>query len=217
VKAKSAAAAITEQRRKFISDAFHTLNQPLTGLHCGLEIALHKAQKADEYRKRLQEGLVQAGEVMTLVRAIRELADAADPGERYGTVSVSLLLVQLKSDLEVVSATSGVEVDVDCPPEIRLLVDPSKFLRCLGSLVSAEMEALNSAAKLRLTVVRKNDVVVEIKSSGERKLRDPEQALSLDEKVAEIRRVTACSYIWTLGGDFETDSTGMTITLPAEG
>ncbi|HVZ19067.1 MAG TPA: hypothetical protein VG897_18260, partial [Terriglobales bacterium] len=74
-----------EQRRRMLSDAFHTLNQPITGLHCGLEIALQKPRNEADYRQRISDGIQNAGAIVKYLKAIRQLVDAADPGERFGT------------------------------------------------------------------------------------------------------------------------------------
>jgi hypothetical protein len=71
----------TEQRRRFISEAFHSFHQPLTGLHCGLEIALQKPRTDEEYRGRIADALQNASAILKLNAALRQLVDATDPGE----------------------------------------------------------------------------------------------------------------------------------------
>jgi signal transduction histidine kinase len=204
-----------ERRRQFVSNAFHTLNQPLTGLHCGLEITLAKPRRTEEYWKRAVDSLSQASEIMALIRAIRELADSADPGERFGTVSVCSLLAQLKNDLEVLSETQQGTVAIECPTELRLLADPAKFMRCVGVLLTNRIERLEPGWKLSIAVQRAADTVgIDIKSEGQLRPRDSEQPPTLEEKVSEIHRDAALSYIWTLGGEVITKGPTTRIVLP---
>lgn len=197
-----------ELRRKFISDAFHTLNQPLTGLHCGLEIALQKPRSAGEYRQRISDGVDNAGVILRLLRAVRELVESADPGERYGTVSLGLLLSQLKSDLEVVAETTNVQLHVDAEIDARVLADPAKLMGALGTLIAEKIEEYGAGAEVRVGgEERDREVVLTVSGAGER-------IEKCTTGVVEIRRNAACSYLWTLGGECEETSDAMMIKLP---
>jgi two-component system heavy metal sensor histidine kinase CusS len=202
-----------EMRRKFISDAFHTLNQPLTGLHCGLEIALQKPRSEDEYRRRIGDGIEHAGIVFALIRAIRQLVDASDPGECFGSLGLGVLLSQMKSELEVVAETTHVSVTIGDSDGVNVAADPGKLLSSLGGLAASEMEAYGSGGMVEIAV-RPNgkQVLVAVEGKGVRRAKaEPE---STTEKLAEIRRHAAISYLWTIGGDCEITSTGMRIELP---
>src|SRR3954465_7105400 len=102
-----------EERRKFLSEAFHTFHQPLTGLHCGLELALQKQRTIEEYRERISDALEHAGAILKLNKALRELVDAADPGERFGTVALAPLLAQLAEELALVADPASVNIEVE--------------------------------------------------------------------------------------------------------
>lgn len=217
MKAKGPNPDVIEQRRRYLSEAFHTLNQPLTGLHCGVELALQRALSTEDYQRRLRESLAQADEIMAIVRAIRELAEAVDPGERCGTVGMNVLLAHLENDLEVVTVASQVAVEIYCRPELQLRTDPGKFLRCLGWLVASEVEETEPGGRVRLEIVRRKSVAtIRLERTGQRKSRDPEQTLSLNDKLGQIRRSAAISYIWTMGGTCETHGEVTTIRLTVQ-
>jgi hypothetical protein len=58
----------------------HALNQPLTGLHCALELALLGQRTPEQYVDTMREGLELTGRMSVLVAAIREVVDLR--GER---------------------------------------------------------------------------------------------------------------------------------------
>jgi len=202
-----------QERRKFISDAFHTLNQPLTGLHCGLEIALQRPRSEGEYRQRIGDGIENAGAILQLMRAVRQLVDAADPGERFGTVDVPVLLSQLKSELEVVAEATRVSVTIDESVDVKISADPGKLLSALGGLAAGELGSYEAGSSVRVAaVVRKKSLELTLSGKGTKKAeRVPVEA---SEKLAEIRRNAACCYVWTLGGDLETVRDGWKLELP---
>ena len=61
--------------RSPLQHLLHALNQPLTGLHCSLELALAGQRTSEQYVRTLSEGLELAGRMTILVAAIRELVD----------------------------------------------------------------------------------------------------------------------------------------------
>jgi two-component system, OmpR family, heavy metal sensor histidine kinase CusS len=204
--------AHVEERRKMISEAFHTLNQPLTGLHCGLEIALQKPRSDEEYRQRIGDGIDNAGAILQFVRAIRQLVEAGDPGERFGTVDLAAVLSQLEGELEVVAEALQVRVAVHHNGGCKVMADPLKLMAALGTLadervrrsgagahVELRMEVIGSVAKITLT----SDSVA---PAG--------LAKSLEPKLAEIRRNAAYCYLWRVGGEVRTGDDTLSITLP---
>jgi hypothetical protein len=68
------------EERQLFSDAFHALNQPLTALHCALEVTLARHATVDECRQTMANALLQVEHITVLVRAIGELVQAADAG-----------------------------------------------------------------------------------------------------------------------------------------
>jgi signal transduction histidine kinase len=69
-----------EWREQTISELFHTISQPLTGLHCLLEVSLLKMQKAEGYRRDIQQALEAASRLVESLRQAREMAEAENPG-----------------------------------------------------------------------------------------------------------------------------------------
>ena len=201
-----------EERRKMISDAFHSLNQPLTGLHCGLEIALQKPRTDEEYRNRIGTGLENAGAILQLIRAVRLLVDAADPGERFGTVDLALVLGQLKGELEVVAEALQVEVTIHCEQHSNLMADPLKLMAALGTLADEQIRSAGSGAQVEIeTIIAGRNIAVTMRSAAGNR---PETSDGLDHKLAEIRCNAACCYLWSIGGEVEFTGRGLFISLP---
>ena len=113
--ARESVPAILPKGRSPLAYLLHALNQPLTGLHCSLEVALASPRTAEQYDRTLRDGLELAGRMRTLVEAIRELAeteqeDAATAGEEI--VPLEALLREVLSDLRPVAQARGVRLRV---------------------------------------------------------------------------------------------------------
>jgi hypothetical protein len=61
--------------RSPLQHMLHALKQPLTGLHCSLELALVGQRTPEQYMRTLREGLELAGRMSVLVAAIGELVE----------------------------------------------------------------------------------------------------------------------------------------------
>lgn len=61
--------------RSPLQHLLHALKQPLTGLHCSLELALVGQRTPEQYVRTLREGLELAGRMSMLVAAIGELVE----------------------------------------------------------------------------------------------------------------------------------------------
>ncbi len=64
--------------RSPLQHLLHALNQPLTGLHCSLELAPVGQRPPEQYVRALRAGLALAGRMSVLVAAIRELVETEE-------------------------------------------------------------------------------------------------------------------------------------------
>src|SRR5579884_842161 len=92
-----------KERRASISEAFHSLNQPITSLHCILELALARPRSPEEYRQRIAEALENAGAVLRLARALREVVEDDDAGENAIPVQLHDLLKCVVNQIEALA------------------------------------------------------------------------------------------------------------------
>ncbi|HWR16304.1 MAG TPA: hypothetical protein VN577_15855 [Terriglobales bacterium] len=203
----------TRERRKAMSEAFHSFHQPLTGLHCGLELALIKANSHDEYRERVEDALARAGTVMELTQAIRELAESTDPGERFGTVDLAPLLAQLVDELSSFAAEQAdVRVLLTEMGPAYISADPAKLMRSLGNLIVPLIARLHRGSAIEIRAMKQESdavIVVEWKGSGR-----AQDGADTDSKAREIRCDAARSYIWTLGGEIAKGESRLEVRLP---
>ena len=202
-----------EARRESISEAFHSFNQPLTALHCGLELCLLKERTGEEYRERIEDALGNAGTVLQLSKAVRELVEAVDPGEELQPVGLQPLLSTLSEELSVVAEAAVVVLKSSCPNDVAVMADPEKLARHLGNLASIVIRTLEPGGLLQLGALTEGSHVV-IAIAGKGKQRDLSDD-DLQKKLDAIRVDAAFSYVWTLGGEFRKDRSNFTIRFDA--
>lgn len=123
-----ATAHSSPELRAFVSEVFHSLAQPLTALHCSLELALLQDRSAKEYRASIQAALENAERLRRGLTLARELAEASDPGE---TASVPLLalLEEARQELLPVLSVGSRNLDVRCTGTISVRGNHTNLLR----------------------------------------------------------------------------------------
>ena len=158
--AESAAQEMADQR-SFVSNVFHKLSQPLTALHCSLELSLARDETAEEYRASVEAALQNAERLRQSLLLTRELSDADDPGDISTTVALQKLLFDLREDLLPVFESAGVDFDVTCDP-IHILGNEAKLTRAFLYLLEY-LQRTSPRSSLDISVHQKSRERVEIR------------------------------------------------------
>jgi signal transduction histidine kinase len=203
------------ERRKAISEAFHSFHQPLTSLHCGLELALYKPRTEGEYRKRIEDALANAAAILRLNKALRELVDAADPGERFGTIDFPSFAAQVRDQVSVVAESAGVVVRWSGECEGRLAADPMKLLQMLGNVLSCAIAEVTAGAEVHVDCkIEEGSFLLSITASGPRApAREPSD---IEQKLCEIRMDAARCYCRALEGSLTSSEKALEMKLPIQ-
>ncbi len=204
------------ERRKAISEAFHSFHQPLTSLHCGLELALSKPRTEVEYRKRIEDALVNAGQILRLNKALRELVDATDPGERFGTVAFEPLIAQLSEEIGLVASAAGVTTEFRGDFSTHLAADPMKLLMMLGNVISNVVSRTVSGEVPKVSGKQSSGSLVLVITGSQLQDAEPDPS-NMEFKLREIRCDAARAYMETIGGSCTVLEEGFEIKLPACG
>ena len=91
----------------FVSDVLHKLSQPLTALHCSLELSLVRDQTSEEFRASVEAALQNAERLRQNLLLLRELSDADDPGDISAPVQLQELLQEARQDFLPVCESAG--------------------------------------------------------------------------------------------------------------
>ena len=201
------------ERRRAISEAFHSFHQPLTSLHCGLELALSKPRTDGEYRKRIEDALVNAGQILRLNKALRELVDATDPGERFGTVALEPMIAQLREEVALVAGATGVTVEFTGKYNVQIAADPMKLLMMLGNLISKVVAETSSEGAVKVNGILASGSLRLVITSCQLHGEEPNPS-DMEFKLREIRLDAARCYIETIGGCWSVLEEGCEINLP---
>ena len=112
----------------FASNVFHDLSQPLTALHCSLELALLQDQTIEEFRASVEAALGAADRLRQQLLLLRELHDADDPGNTSAPLALDQLLQQLREDMLPLFESAARSFDLACE-SVRVPANEAKLTR----------------------------------------------------------------------------------------
>jgi hypothetical protein len=144
----------SEWKRRFVSDVFHSLSQPLTALQCSLEIALIKpAETSEHYRAAINDSLVMVRHIVDTSIFLREMADAECPGTAVKK-DLGGVLLHLLEEMAPLLESSGVRLRMEWMDEIVCHVDSAKLEKALFLLVDQMRSEVTSPTDLQVACRR---------------------------------------------------------------
>jgi signal transduction histidine kinase len=99
--------------RSFLSEIFHSLSQPLTALHCSLELALRRDHTLEELRASVQSALEDAERLRQRLLLLRALNDASDPGDLSQPVDLTEMLGELQEEMLPLFESAGKRLELE--------------------------------------------------------------------------------------------------------
>lgn len=197
----------TTSHHEIISQLFHALSQPLTSLHCSLEVALFEPRSAAQYQQTLRDSLGFTGQVTELVEAVRELLDADEPSQSSRTLSLSSYLEESVRDLFPVAQSLGKKLTVSTVRG-EVFMDPQRLQQAVRGLLQSavddctpggtvRVESVNRMAETVIRVATSRKDVVEPAKAARQEGRIESNALRRSLRLDVARRIFE-----TAGGSF---------------
>ncbi|HXZ80788.1 MAG TPA: hypothetical protein VEG30_12715 [Terriglobales bacterium] len=185
-----------QQRREHVSEAFHSLNQPLTALHCVIELALLQPRSGEEYRMRLRESLQLVDRIFEFTAGVREFVEAEDPGlQREFAIGEVLREVTKKH-----SAIAGARIELKQSYDAVVTADFERL--CKGLICLLEQFHADGISVIKISTGASGDAgEIEITIGGEQL--SPANANSrsgADDKLGRLRLTAAMLALEAGGG-----------------
>jgi two-component system sensor histidine kinase BaeS len=140
-------------RRKLIADVAHELRTPLTVMRGEIEAMVDGMIPIDE--KRLQSLFDETGRLKGMVEGIEELnsAEASVLTLKRQSIPLKPFLENIAERFRRVSEEKGVALELRCPDDAELFVDPERLSQIVVNLLSNAVRATESGGKISIAVV----------------------------------------------------------------
>jgi len=151
----------------FISEVFHNLSQPLTALHCNLDLALQNDRTYEQLRASVQDALSNAERLRQRLLLVRALNDACEPDAPSQPTDLVALLRDLKEDMTPLFKSAGRNFVLETasgPLQVRAEV--TRLMRCLLVLLEYLLLYLPEGDTLSVSVAQRAERYVEVRLAG---------------------------------------------------
>ncbi len=149
------------RQRRFVSEVSHSLSQPLTALHCSLELSLACDQTVEEFRASVAAAMQNAERLRQRLLLCRELSEADDPGDILQPVPLHRVLQQLREELLPLAESAGCELELTCTP-LHVRGSETRLTRGLFYLLEFLLRIVQENSDLRVRAQQVNEEEVEI-------------------------------------------------------
>ncbi len=205
------------EREQFVSDLFHAISQPLTGLRCSLELALGKPGiSAHEAHCALEQALQATERVYQSVLFIRQLAEA-DRTPSLKRVRLDEALLELHAEIMPVAESMEVEMSMQELDGVEVFASRESISRALFLVADFALRELRAEDRLSLSMLRQGtSAVVRIERHCDHTLNGFELPDGFDVPAARRGLVLAVRLLSSMGAQVESDLAGkwMQIRFP---
>ena len=158
-----------KRERRFIEDIAHELKTPIATLKGGIELTLSKERSNADYKKTLEETLIDTDRISKLVSNLLDLAWVGMSNNLINNTELNLSevvndLAQLALKLGL---QKGIKVDVDIDKNIKIYGDENKISRAVLNLIENAIKYTphNRSVSISLKQIGKKATIV-IKDEG---------------------------------------------------
>lgn len=133
--------------RDVVSDLFHQMSQPLTALHCALELGLARDQKVEEFKATLESALQCADRLHRCLQRARALSDAVSPAKSLEAITLDEFLARLGEEMFPLFDSAGITLRTPASATVAL-ADPARLQNALFHLLLYLVETLPRGTEL---------------------------------------------------------------------
>jgi two-component system phosphate regulon sensor histidine kinase PhoR len=159
-------------RRDFVANVSHELKTPITAIKGFVETLLEGALDNPEERQHFLQ--IVAKQIDRLASIIEDLLQLSRIEQNEGKNGVHLKRQPLKDILHASiqsrsapAKDSGVEIDLQCPPDIKANLDGPLFEQALTNLIDNAIKYSNPNGRILVTAAAKhNEILVSVQDWG---------------------------------------------------
>lgn len=151
-----------KRERQFIGDVAHELKTPLSGQRASLELTLTKDRSTQEYKKAIEEALIDSNRISGTVKSILDLAwsQAEDAQKGRTAVNLSEVVSEIKEIATKLSLDKNITIGGSVDNGIIVSGRSDKLSRAFLSIVDNAIKFTPQKGTITIDFSKKNDSAV---------------------------------------------------------
>ena len=159
-----------KREQQFIADVAHELKTPLATQRTSLEITLSKDRNKDEYKKALEDALIENNHISSTLKNVLDLAWSETPHEQKNThkFNLSELLDEICEIGTKLGQSKNISVEKDIIKNVFIIGFREKLARALLNIIDNAIKYTLKNGVLSLTLEKKlNEAVITVRDTGQ--------------------------------------------------
>ncbi len=162
---------VVDGQRRFVADAAHEIQTPLTALKGNLEVAFRKNRKASEYRDTLISNLGAVERLINLCRSLITLARLAGQdafASMQQSVPIQPLLQELIDELMLLAQDREITLTLDAEPALSVFANREQLQRVFFNLLDNALRHTSPGGTIAVRLRSDRDsTIIEVSDTGE--------------------------------------------------
>jgi heavy metal sensor kinase len=162
---------VVDGQRRFVADAAHEIQTPLTALKGNLEVAFRKNRKASEYRDILISNLGAVERLINLCRSLITLARLAGQ-DAFASMRQSIplqpLLQELIDELMLLAQDREITLRLDAEPALSVFANREQLQRVFFNLLDNALRHTSPGGTIAVRLRSDRDsTIIDVSDTGE--------------------------------------------------
>lgn len=141
-----------KREQQFIADVAHELKTPLSTQISSFEVTLSNPRDKDEYKKTIEEALIEANQLSTTLKNVLDLAWSETPNDQKNKMKFNLseLVDDLYEVAQKLAIKKKIKVSLSTINEVEIFGFKDKLARALLNIIDNAMKYSSSEGRVKL-------------------------------------------------------------------
>jgi signal transduction histidine kinase len=160
--------AAFKREQQFIADVAHELKTPLATLRSSFEVALNKLRTNEEYRRVIQEAIVEADDLSTTLKNVLDLAwsEAPDAKKKPMEFNLTNLVEDLTEIAQKMAIKKHIHVIASLDKNIHINGFRDRLGRALLNVIDNAIKYTPEKGEISIELQKDHQAIITIKDSG---------------------------------------------------
>jgi signal transduction histidine kinase len=158
-----------KRERQFIADVAHEMKTPIATLRSSFEVTLHKERTNDEYKKIIQDSIIETDRLTATLRDVLDLAWSEVPNEMSRSkLDLSELMNEMVEIAQKLAFKKQITVSYSIASSIYMFGFRERLGRAILNIIDNAIKYTPQHGRLAISLIREiNNALIIIKDNGE--------------------------------------------------
>ncbi len=158
-----------KRERQFIADVAHEMKTPIATLRSSFEVTLHKERTNEEYKKIIEDSIVETDRLTTTLRDVLDLAWSEVPNETLrNKFDLSELMNEMTEIAQKLALKKQINLHNSITPHIQIRGFRDRLGRAIINIIDNAIKYTSHSGNISISLKKRHDsALITIQDSGQ--------------------------------------------------